>query len=186
MGGVNLNRIAVALFAVVMMAAIQGRGQAMAETGDAYDGIYFKRGLLAVSDLDRALTLWVDVMGMQVDSISVADADSLLYQLFNVPAGVPLRFATMNAGPRQQRTLGIFEMREEPLPEQTGVRRGGVVINANGRLDAIREALPGLCLEMLREKVLVSDGQGTGIETGFYDWDGNLIVLFQLPNAETP
>ncbi len=149
-----------------------------------YDGVYFKRGNLVVSDLERACKIWIDLFGMQIDTVTSQDTDSLAYDLFNVPRIARTRFATLNAGPRQMRTLGIYEVTGVPFEVQDGIRRGSVVINANGRLDEIRAALPGLGLEMLREKKLVTDDQGVGIETGFYDWDGNLIVLYELPGAE--
>ena len=151
-----------------------------------YDGALFKRGNIVVSDLDRAYTLWIDLLGMEVDTENTPDADSLSYDLFNVPRTAPTRFATLNAGPQQPRTLGIYEVTGVPLEVQDGIRRGAVVINANGRLDAIRAALPGLGLRMLREKTLVTVDQQVGIETGFYDWDGNLIVLYELDSAPTP
>ena len=151
-----------------------------------YDGALFKRGNIVVSDLDRACTLWIDLLGMQVDTLFTQDADSLAYDLFNVPKTARTRFATLNAGPGQPRTLGIYEVTGVPFEAQDGIRRGSVVINANGRLDEIRAALPGMGLSMLREKKLVTVDQQVGIETGFYDWDGNLIVLYELPDALTP
>lgn len=156
-------------------------------SGDAaYDGVLFKRGNIVVSDLDRAYKIWIDLFGMEVDTENTPDADSLSYDLFNVPNTARTRFATLNAGPEQPRTLGIYEVTGLLPDEQDRIRRGAVVINANGRLDAIRAALPGLGLSMLREKTLVTVDQQVGIETGFYDWDGNLIVLYELPDAPTP
>lgn len=164
----------------------QGTNDAEPASDAAYDGALFRRGNIVVSDLDRAYTLWIDLLGMQVDTLFTQDADSLAYDLFNVPKTARTRFATLNAGPEQPRTLGIYEVTGVPLEGQDGIRRGSVVINANGRLDAIRAALPGMGLSMLREKTLVTvDGQ-VGIETGFYDWDGNLIVLYELPDALNP
>ncbi len=151
-----------------------------------YDGVYFKRGNVVVSDLERAYKIWIDLFGMQIDTVFAQDADSLAYDLFNVPKTASTRFATLNAGPLQMRTLGIYEVTGVPLAAQEGIRRGSVVINANGRLDEIRAALPGLGLAMLREKKLVTVDRKVGIETGFYDWDGNLIVLYELPGAQTP
>ena len=164
-------------------AAAEG-AEAAGPSGEAvYDGALFKRGNIVVSDLERAYTLWIDLFGMQVDTENTPDADSLSYDLFNVPRTAPTRFATLNAGPQQPRTLGIYEVTGVPLEAQDGIRRGSVVINANGRLDAIRAALPGMGLSMLREKTLVTVDQQVGIETGFYDWDGNLIVLYELPDT---
>ena len=115
-------------------------------SGDAapaavYDGVLFRRGNIVVSDLDRAYTLWIDLFGMEIDTENVPDADSLSYDLFNVPNTAPTRFATLNAGPGQPRPLGIYEVPGLLPDEQDRIRRGAVVINANGRLDAIRAAL---------------------------------------------
>lgn len=151
-----------------------------------YDGVYFRRANLVVSDLERALKLWIDVFGMQVGGVTSQDADSLAYDLFNVPGTARTRFATLNAGPSQIRILGIYEVTGVPFEAEDGIRRGGVVINANGRLDEIRAALPGLGLEMLREKTLVTVDGELGIETGFHDWDGNLIILYELSGSQSP
>lgn len=152
----------------------------------AYDGVYFRRGNIVVSDLERAYRIWIDLFGMEIDTENIPDADSLSYDLFNVPNTARTRFATLNAGPEQSRTLGIYEVAGLLPNEQDRIRRGAVVINANGRLDAIRAALPGLGLSMLREKRLVTVDQEVGIETGFHDWDGNLIVLYELQAKQTP
>ena len=166
--------------------AAEGVESAGPSSETVYDGALFKRGNIVVSDLERAYTLWIDLLGMQIDTENTPDADSLSYDLFNVPRTAPTRFATLNAGPQQPRTLGIYEVTGVPLDAQDGIRRGSVVINANGRLDAIRAALPGLGLSMLREKTLVTVDQQVGIETGFYDWDGNLVVLYELEGAPSP
>lgn len=178
----------VLLLAACAPGAVENQGPNASDTGSdaAYDGVLFKRGKVVVSDLDRACTLWIDLLGMQIDTVFTQDADSLAYDLFNVPKTARTRFATLNAGPEQPRTLGIYEVTGVPLEAQDGIRRGSVVINANGRLDEIRAALPGMGLSMLREKTLVTVDEQVGIETGFYDWDGNLIVLYELPDALNP
>ena len=177
-------RNAVCSTLILLLAACANGGDPASDA--EYDGALFKRGNVLVSDLDRAYTLWIDLLGMQIDTVFTQDADSLAYDLFNVPKTARTRFATLNAGPGQPRTLGIYEVTGVPFEAQDGIRRGSVVINANGRLDAIRAALPGLGLSMLREKTLVTVDQQVGIETGFYDWDGNLIVLYELPEALNP
>ena len=186
-------RIAICSILVLLVAAcapgpVENQGADGVEPArDAeYDGVLFKRGNVVVSDLDRAYTLWIDLLGMQVDTLFTQDADSLAYDLFNVPKTARTRFATLNAGPEQPRTLGIYEVTGVPFEAQEGIRRGSVVINANGRLGEIRAALPGMGLSMLREKTLVTVDEQVGIETGFYDWDGNLIVLYELPDALNP
>ena len=187
-----MRRTVFGTLVLLLAACSPGVGENQEENGAdpageaVYDGVLFRRGNIVVSDLERAYTIWIDLFGMEIDTENVPDADSLSYDLFNVPNTAPTRFATLNAGPGQSRTLGIYEVPGLLPDEQDRIRRGAVVINANGRLDAIRAALPGMGLSMLREKTLVTVDQQVGIETGFYDWDGNLIVLYELEGAQTP
>lgn len=151
------------------------------ENSDTYSGVLIKRPAIVVTDLDRALLLFRDVLGLSVNSISTEDSDSLAYDLFNVPPGAQLRFATLDAGEIQRRTYGLLEISGVEVKAQSGLRRAGVVINANGRWEEIRMAVNDLGLTLLREKKLVTSDQRIGIETGFVDWDGNLIIIYQLP-----
>jgi hypothetical protein len=92
----------------------------------------------------------------------------------------------LSAGPTQVRTLALLEVTGVRLPRKTGIRTTGAVINANGRLDAIIAAVRAKGLTVFGPRVLSSQGQGEGIEQGFLDWDGNVIVLYQFPNADAP
>nr|MDJ0709660.1 VOC family protein [Woeseiaceae bacterium] len=166
---------------VLAFASVHAYGADKQTTTDDYDGVYIKRPAIVVSDLERALHLWRDVLGMTVDGINKEKPDSLAYDLFDVPKTATLRFATLNAGARQERTYGMLEISGMDVPRLSGIRRAGVVVNANGRWSEIRAAVQDMGLTLLREKVLVTKDQGTGIETGFVDWDGNLIVVYQLP-----
>ena len=192
MAPTNMRTAILSTLILFVAACSPGAGENQEENvadpaGEAvYDGVLFRRGNIVVSDLERAYTIWIDLFGMEIDTENIPDSDSLSYDLFNVPNTVPTRFATLNAGPLQSRTLGIYEVPGLLPDEQDRIRRGAVVINANGRLDAIRAALPGMGLSMLREKTLVTVDQEVGIETGFHDWDGNLIVLYELDSAPTP
>ena len=149
----------------------------------AYSGIYVKRAVLVVSDLERSLRLWRDVFGMKVESISTENQDSLAYDIFNVPKSAGLRFASLSAGPDQKRTLGIAEVTGVPLPPREGIAAGGVVINANGRVPQLKLAIAEFGLTLMREKPLVTKEGALGIESAFRDWDGNVIVFYDLPGT---
>ena len=94
--------------------------------------------------------------------------------------------STLSAGPNQARTLALLEVKGVRLPRKTGIRTTGAVINANGRLDAIIASARTMGLTVMGPRVLESATQGNGIEQGFLDWDGNVIVLYQFPNADAP
>ncbi|MEM7283723.1 MAG: VOC family protein [Pseudomonadota bacterium] len=176
----------VALIPLLMLCSVAHVANADDATSEDYVGIYIKRSAIVVSDLERTLTLWRDVLGMTVDSMSNENKDSLAYDLFNVPKTATLRFATLNAGP-QERAFGMLEISGIDIPHQSGeIRRTGIVVNANGRWGEIKASIEEMGLELLRQKTLVTRDHRVGIETGFIDWDGNLIVVYQLPAAKKP
>ena len=151
-----------------------------------YDGSYYKRQLYVVTDMERALTLWRDVLGLQPGEITTSGPNSYSREVFNIPARAAMRFVTLSAGPTQVRTLALLEVKGVRLPRKTGIRTTGAVINANGRLDAIIASARTKGLTVFSPRVLASMGQGEGVEQGFLDWDGNVIVLYQFPNADPP
>ena len=50
----------------------------------------------------------------------------------------------------------------------------------------VAEAARRMGLTVMEPRVLESAAQGRGIEQGFLDWDGNVIVLYQFPTADAP
>jgi hypothetical protein len=153
---------------------------------EPYDGAYYKRQLYVVTDMERALTLWRDVMGLQAGAITVSGPTSYSREVFNIPARAAMRFCTLSAGPNQIRALALLEVKGVRLARKTGIRTTGAVINANGRLDAIIASARTMGLKVFEPRPLNSPDQGNGIEQGFLDWDGNVIVLYQFPNADAP
>lgn len=160
-------------------------GQAV-DPAAPYDGAYYKRQLYVVTDMERALTLWRDVMGLIPGEITTSGPNSYSREVFNIPARAAMRFCTLSAGPTQVRTLALLEVKGVRLPRKTGIRTTGAVINANGRLEAIIASARSMGLTVMGPRVLTSATQGDGIEQGFLDWDGNVIVLYQFPVADVP
>jgi hypothetical protein len=152
----------------------------------AYDGSFYKRQLYVVTDMERALTLWRDVMGLQPGAITISGPNSYSREVFNIPLSAAMRFCTLSAGPAQVRTLALLEVRGVALPPKTGIRTTGAVINANGRLNKIIASARGMGLTIFEPRVLESATQGRGTEQGFLDWDGNVIVLYEFPIADVP
>lgn len=157
-----------------------------ADEAKAYEGSYFKRQLYVVSDMDRALTLWRDVIGFQPGEITTSGENSYSREVFNVPQGVRMRFVTLSAGPQQIRTLALLEVPKDLVPPKTGVRMAAAVIDARGRLDQIVGKAKEMGLTVFSRRDLPSQTQGMGVEQGFLDWDGNVIVLYQFPVAAPP
>jgi hypothetical protein len=151
-----------------------------------YEGSFFKRQLIAVSNMERALGLWRDVIGFQAGAITTSGPQSYSREVFNIPARASLRFCTMSAGPQQVRTLALLEVTGVRLPRQRGIRTAGAVVDARGRLEAIISWATAQGLTVFGPRPLTNPDQGTGTEQGFLDWDGNVVVLYQFPIPAPP
>lgn len=146
----------------------------------AYSGPLMKRTALVVSDMERALSLYAGVLGFQSNGVTQSAPTSYSYEVFNLPRDKPLRFVTLNAGPAQVRALALAEI-PGIRHDQNGARESGMVINANGRLDAILDGVRSLGLSIIPERTLNSVDGRVGREVAFTDWDGHLIVLYDFP-----
>ena len=151
-----------------------------------YAGSYYKRQLYVVTDMERALALWRDVIGFQPGAITTSGPNSYSRDVFNIPPEAQMRFCSLSAGPTQVRTLALLEVKGVALPAKTGIRTTGAVINANGRLAEIITKAKAMGLTVFGPRVLPSPTQGDGTEQGFLDWDGNVIVLYEYPHADPP
>jgi hypothetical protein len=155
-------------------------------TAAAYEGSFYKRQLYVVTDMERALTLWRDVIGFQPGEITTSGPNSYSREVFNVPQRARMRFCTLSAGPTQVRTLALLEVTGVRLPRKQGIRTTGAVIDARGRLDEIVARARAMGLTVFSRRDLPSATQGMGVEQGFLDWDGNVIVLYQFPTQAPP
>lgn len=149
-----------------------------------YAGVLVKRTALVVASFDKSLKLYRDVLGLQLNGISVDKPSSYGYDVFAVPPSVQTRFATFNSGPSQVRSLALVEYPGVTFAD--GPRPAVLVLNANGRLDEILAGIRALGLTVLPEHPLPSPTQGTGREVGFRDFDGHTLVLYQFPTPTDP
>lgn len=150
---------------------------------EAYTGSFVKRQAIIVSDMERALTLYRDILGFSVHSMTQSSSTSYSYEVFNIPREASIRFATLDAGETQIRTLALIEVTGVELEPQTGIRRAAAVINVNGRYEDVLAAIDEIGLDRVEPRPLgdPNSDRGQGIELGFTDWDGNLIVIYQFP-----
>ncbi|MFP4519829.1 MAG: VOC family protein [Oceanicaulis sp.] len=178
--------LAAAGCAALVLAGAPAPAQEPEAGAEPYTGSYFKRQAIVVSDIERALTLYRDVLGFTLHSLTQSGADSYSYEVFNIPREASIRFATLDGGETQIRTLALIETGGIELARQTGVRRAAAVINANGRYEDIFAAIEDMGLETMAPRPLgdPDSPRGQGVELGFLDWDGNLIVLYQFPGPQ--
>lgn len=153
----------------------------------AYDGPFFKRAALVVSDMDRALSIYEGLLGFQSNGVTESSATSYSYPVFNIDRGSKIRFATLNGGPNQIRTLALAEVTGQPIANENAPRSVAVVVNVNGRLEEILGKAKALGLETV-DPVPLNGGaeRGVGLEGAFVDYDGHLVVMYEFPVSEAP
>jgi catechol 2,3-dioxygenase-like lactoylglutathione lyase family enzyme len=147
-----------------------------------YEGPLQKRTALVVADMNRAMAFYRDVLGFQGGTVTQSGPNSYSYEVFNLPRDKPIRFATMDAGPNQTRALALIEspgVRHDP----NGARESAMVVNANGKMDAMLEGARRLGLTIIPERPLNSVDGRVGREVAIIDADGHLVVLYQFPGG---
>lgn len=146
-----------------------------------YQGSYFKRTVFLVSDLDRAVPLWRDVLGFDANDVNdFTGKGSYIFELMNIPADSGVRTVSFNAGNEQIRTMLLVEISGITAAAPDSVHSNVAVINANGRFDEIIDDVRMLGLRLKpAHRFRTADGDDA-IEQGFLDWDGNLVLLYEL------
>lgn len=139
--------------------------------------VMMKRPNYIVADLDRALALYRDILGFEVEHIKESDEASYSYPCFGIDPSAKLRFCTMNAGD-QIRCFALTEVSGQPLPPKQTPRDHAIVVNVD-RMDAIKAQLVAGGYEIMEEGVFHSTDGTTGRELGVIDADGHLVVLYQ-------
>jgi len=141
--------------------------------------LFYKRITLVVADIERSLTIYRDILGFTVNSIKPSDDDSYSYPVFRIPYEAKVSFATLD-GPEQIRTIGLTEVKGVPLPPSEGIRMTASVIKVSDLVGVI-EKLKALGLETTEQETDNND-EVTFIEQAFIDFDGHLVVLYEILN----
>ena len=150
-----------------------------ATAGEEYDGAFFKRFTLVVSDIDRSLQVYRDSLGFELDGISESGEDSYSYPVFRIDPEAKVRFATLSAGTEQVRTMALTEIKGMDLPKPGRPLMSAAVIRVND-IDGVMAKIEELGLEVVEQKIAGRPGEFTFKEQAFVDFDGHLIVLYQI------
>ena len=137
----------------------------------------YKRNTLVVSDYKKSLKIYRDILGFSVNYINISTADSYSYPVFNIPPEATATFVALDS-PTQERTFALTEIQGIKLPKQTGPRMSVSVIKVDDLTSTITK-LKVLGLETLGIRKDTTDGQSYN-EQAFVDFDGHLILLYQL------
>ena len=150
--------------------------ESMLSSGEAWP--VYKRPNLVVADIDRAMTLYVDILGFEPGDVQTSSADSFSYPVFQIPRDAKIRFVTMNDS-QDSRAFALTEVTGAPLaalpanPHQTAHVIG--VTDLKGKIEAVEKM--GLTISPAKT---AQGSEFTFIEQAFTDYDGHLIVLYEI------
>ncbi len=143
------------------------------------NALLFKRATLVVSDIERSLGIYRDILGFTLNApVSESSAESYSYPVFRIPKEAKIRFVTLDTK-TQERTLALTEVTGVPLPKPGQPLMSALVIRVPD-IAATMQKVKALGLETTEPKTARSaDGKFAFIEQAFVDYDGHLIVLYQ-------
>lgn len=143
------------------------------------DYVRFQRGNFVVSDLTRALTFYQDVLKLKLDFIKDSPEDSYSYDVFEIDESKKIRFAVLST-PDQVRVMALTEIQDLALEPCPNPRRSGIVVEV-GDVDGVVAGATAIDCHVYREEELHTHDGRVGREVGIVDWDGNLTVIYHIP-----
>ena len=138
------------------------------------------RHSILVSDLERSLTLYRDVLGLELGRVSDTPADSYSYRFFNIEPGAMKRFAYLNGVDNRPNVLGIGEVPgiDLNLPDSP---RSVAYVQTVADVEGVMEQVQAMGLETVPPVEFMSREAGKpGMEFGIIDFDGHLILVYGL------
>lgn len=138
------------------------------------------RHSILVSDLERSLTLYRDILGLELSRVSETGPDSYSYVFFNIEPGAMKRFAYLSGGEGYADVLGIGEVPgiELNLPDSP---RAVAWVQTVADVEGVMEQVQALGLELVPPTEFMSREAGRpGLEAGVIDFDGHLLLFYGL------
>jgi catechol 2,3-dioxygenase-like lactoylglutathione lyase family enzyme len=142
----------------------------------------FQRANFVVRDLDRALTLYRDVLGFEVAFTQGHNPDSYSFPVFEIPAEAQLRFCVLSTA-TQERVMALTEITGVDLPPVHHPRRSAIVLEVADPDQVVAKARSAGAQVYEEGELLTKDGR-RGREIGIADFDDNLIVIYKILGAE--
>ena len=162
----------------LLLAIILATVPAAAQAPPAAGAVQIKRPNLVVSDMDRALRVYRDILGFKVFALDPSGPESYSYPVFQFPKDAKLRMATLSTD-TAVRILALTELTGAPLPPKPVPHRDAVVIEVKG-IARIIERVKAEGLHVVPPKTSKTPEGMTFIEQAFEDYDGHLIVLYEI------
>lgn len=153
----------------------------MSEQQQGKPPVRFQRGNFVVANLDRALTFYEGVLGFEVEYRLGDNPHSYSRPVFDIPDEAKLGFVTLTL-PGQPRVMALTEIAETELAPVPHPRRSAIVLETQDP-DAVMAGARELGLTVYVEEELKTHDGRVGREIGIVDFDDNLVVIYQIPEA---
>ncbi len=142
----------------------------------------FQRTNYLVSDANRALLFYRDILGMTLDFMKQSEDDSYSYEVFDINKGKPIEFAILGYKD-QPRVMALTILGEDNLGKNPLPRRSAICIEVDDVDDVLNK-----CREhgfhCFKEEHLVTHDGREGREVGVLDDDGNLTLIYKIEKKE--
>ncbi|MEM7569111.1 MAG: VOC family protein [Pseudomonadota bacterium] len=137
-----------------------------------------KRPNLVVADIERSLTVYRDILGLEASPIRTGAKDSFSYPVFNVPAEADLRFISFHE-PGEERVFNLTEVTGIDLPAVPSAPYLSTFLIGITDFYVNFALLDALWFNTTRSQI--ADGADFKfIEQAFIDPDGHLIVCYEV------
>lgn len=137
----------------------------------------FQRANFLVTDMDRALGFYRDILGFEIAFQKDSAADSYSYDVFEIERDRRMRFAVLSTA-SQPRVMALTEVSGE-LERTQRPRRSAIVVDIP-EIDEVVAASREAGLQVYDEDHLVTQDGREGREVGIEDPDGNLVVIYHI------
>lgn len=142
----------------------------------------FQRANFVVTDIDKALTFYQDVLGFEVTYRKGHNPDSYSIPVFEIPDGAELNFVILSL-PGQPRVMALSGIKNIPMPAVPYPRRSAIVLDVADP-DKVMADSAALGLKVYEEGRLETHDGRIGREIGIVDFDDNLVVIYLIPDAQ--
>ena len=142
--------------------------------------IRFQRANYVVSDIDRAMTFYCDVLGLDLVFLKPSDPDNYSYEIFGLPKDKPMRFAVLRTED-QPNVMALTEIKGG-IGFDEGPRRTAIILETP-EIDRVIKESKELGLKVFGEDKLITKDGREGREFGILDFDGNLVVVYLITKA---
>lgn len=140
--------------------------------------VRLQRANIVVSSIDRSLQFYRDVLGFEEAFRHGHNPKSYSLPVFEIPPQATIGFCVLGTA-QQPRALALTEISGVDLPPVPAPRRGALVLEV-GDPDAVMAGARALDLKVHQEGQLVTNDGRRGREIGIVDFDGNLVVIYQI------